>query len=65
MSEVVQLEYGVVYRIEIKMGCYYIGIGVIGRALYGCKFLDFILVRHNNHAAGMLPGRALYPGAAL
>ncbi len=38
--------------------------GIVGRVLHRAEILRLVIVGHDDHAAGMLPGGALDAGAA-
>ena len=64
VAEVVELEDGIVKRMEVKVSSAMNGIRVISRMLNGSEILGIHIVRNDNHAAGMLACGALYAHAA-
>ena len=59
MSQLVQLEDGIVEVGEGEVGGHDVGVRVVGGMLDGSKVIDIVFSRHNDDAAGMLTGGAL------
>lgn len=49
---------------EVEVGGNDVGVRVVRRMLRGAKILQHVIVRHDDHAAGMLTGGALDTGTA-
>ena len=60
MPELVQLEYGIVYGVKVKMGCDNIGIYIVRRVLYRAEIINRFISRHNYHTGRVLTGGLLY-----
>ena len=65
VPEDVQLENGVVQRVKIEVGGDDVRIDVVRRMLDRGKIEHIVIIRHNDHAARVLTGGALDPGAAF
>ena len=64
MAQLVQLEQRVVQVFKFKVGGQQTALDIVRRVLDGTEVVNIKGIRHNDHAAGMLAGRALYAGAA-
>ena len=64
MAQLVQLEQRVVQVFKFKVGGQQTALDIVRRVLDGAEIINVKGIRHNDHAAGMLAGRALYTGAA-
>ena len=64
VTEAVQLDQNVVHGVEVKVGGGKVGIEVVSRVLHGGELVDFVFLRHDNHAAGVLPRRLFHALAA-
>ena len=59
MSELVKLQYIIMYLMEIEVGGDHVGVVLVGRVLNGAEIVYFHIPRHNDHAARMLTGGTL------
>ena len=64
MTEAVQLDQNVVHGVEVKVGGGKVGIEVVSRVLHSGELVDFVFLRHDDHAAGVLPRRLFHAFAA-
>ena len=64
MTQLVQLKQRVVQVFKFKVGGQQTALDIVRRVLDGAEVVNVKGIRHNDHAAGMLAGRALYAGAA-
>jgi hypothetical protein len=59
VSQNVQLDQNIVHGREVKVRGDGLGGHIVGRVLNGCELIDFILLRQDDHARGMLSRCAL------
>ena len=64
MTQLVQLEQGVVEVLELEVSGQQAARHIVRRVLDGAEVIDLIGIRHDDHAAGMLAGGTLDAGTA-
>ena len=65
VSQHVQLQEVGLHGVVFKMGGDNIGVGIVGGVLDGAEVVDLLVLGNDHHAAGVLSGGPLDPGAAL
>ena len=64
MAQLIQLEQRIVQVFKFKVGRQQTALDVVRRVLDGAEVVNVEGIRHNDHAAGVLAGRALDADAA-
>ena len=59
VAENIQFQNRIVQRMEVEVRGFHIARGIVGGELHRRKVADLIRIRHNDHAAGVLPCGAL------
>ena len=64
VAQLIQFEQRVVQIFKFKVGGQQAALDIVRRVLDGAEVVDIKRIRHDDHAAGVLAGRALDAGAA-